>query len=448
MLTGSYRYFGTQPCAIQGPGGIYTFDPRVGVVQPITGLPSEVLGATPSTFLHGADFAVRVPHTNFIVANAWGDSTIGQQLPVYVFTLNGLQVVATQRHDVGIVGPGAWGAAGLPQAEVLADGRVLLAVDPTTFQAGEALANTMLAVLDPSKAPGTSGALQPVPVAPLPSGNTNAMAVDMDRGVVWIGVFQQSQSTLYSVPFPSGGAATAVLTMPSALVTGLALEPGGSLLATSYDVSSGAAQLLRIDPSNATSVLFPQLNGMFYAECVCLEPATGDIYVVAGATCERRDVHRITPADPTTGTLAVVAAPLGGGWGVPSGLDINPTPEVYGQPSGSSLDVTWQVAPNAAGLPRIGNSGFALGLTAPTPPLFAAAQLGLTNSTQPIVLGVQLLVDPLVNLVLAPGSTMQVPLAIPYASNLIGTEVLAQVLFFDSSVMLGATAGVQVTVLP
>ena len=108
----------------------------------------------------------------------------------------------------------------------------------------------------------------------------------------------------------------------------------------------------------------------------------------------------------------------------------------------------WAVAPNAAGLPRIGNSGFALGLTAPTPPLFAAAQLGLTNSTQPIVLGVQLLVDPLVNLVLAPGSTMQVPLAIPYASNLIGTEVLAQVLFFDSSVMLGATAGVQVTVLP
>ena len=80
--------------------------------------------------------------------------------------------------------------------------------------------------------------------------------------------------------------------------------------------------------------------------------------------------------------------------------------------------------------------------------MFAAAQLGLTNSTQPIVLGLQLLVDPIVNLVLAPGSTMQVPLAIPYDSNLIGTEGLAQVLFFDSSVMLGATAGVQVTVLP
>ena len=97
---------------------------------------------------------------------------------------------------------------------------------------------------------------------------------------------------------------------------------------------------------------------------------------------------------------------------------------------------------------RDSNSGFALELRAPTPPQVAVGLLGISNTSQSTVLGLQLLLDPELSLLLVPGATMQVPLAIPYNNNLVGTEVLAQVLYLDGAFQPGSTAGVQLTVLP
>ncbi|MCA8949798.1 MAG: hypothetical protein KDE27_09870 [Planctomycetes bacterium] len=448
LLAGCYRFTGTLPCAVPGPGGLYEVDPRSGAVQALTGVPADVLGnGTTSTFIHGADFGLRLPHRSRVVTNAWGDGTIGQQMPIYVLDLAGLNVTAVTRYDAGIVGPGAWGAAGLPQAEALPDGRVLLAVDPLTFQAGEPLTNTLLAVLDPSLPPTDPNALLPVPMTTLP-GDTNALAFDAARGVAWLGVFAQSSSAIYRVDFPQGGAPVHLVDMPGELVTGLALQHDGTLLATSYAVSDGRAQLLHVDPATAGATAFPQLNALFYAECIRIEPATGDAFVVAGTGCSERDVYRLSPASPSTGTLSLAVTAPAGGWGVASGLDIDPDPEVYGDRSGPSpLVLEWQVAPSAAGLPRIGNAAFALRLTASTPPLFAGIVLGVQRVSLSIA-GLDVLVDPLVSRLLVPAAATDVPLPLPNDPGLVDLPVFGQAFSLDAALQLGASAGVQLTVLP
>ncbi len=450
MLAGCYRLTTTQPCPIPGFGGLFAFDPRGGPAIALTNVPAEVRGDVPaSTFIHGADFAIRLPHTNRIVTNAWGDSTIGQEMPVFVLELDGLDVVAQTRYDVGVLGNGAWGAAGLPQAAALPDGKVLLAVDPNTFQTGETFATAALAVLDPALPPGTAGALTTVPVSPLPAGGANAMAFDAERATVWLGVFSQSSSAVYRIDYPAGGAPVLAFAMPGELVTGLALDNDGNLLVTSYSVNGGDAQLLRFDPGTTATTTFPQLAaaGLLYAETVRIEPATGDIYLVAGAACSQRDVYRITPGAPSGALQPAVGDPVGG-WGVASGLDLDPDPEVYGERSGVDLGLEWQVAPSPSGLPRVGNAGFELEITATTTPTLAGAVLGLSNVAPPTIPGIDVLVDPLLGMLLVPGPTMTVPLALPNDANLAGLPVFAQAVYFDAQLVLGATAGVQLTVLP
>ncbi|MCR9246315.1 MAG: hypothetical protein NXI31_14885 [bacterium] len=449
MIAGCYRITTTQPCSVPGFGGLFAFDPRGQAVHELTGVPNEIRGDVPaSTFIHGTDFVLRVPNSDLVIANAWGDSTIGQQMPVFVLELDGLNVVARERYDVGIVGPGAWGAAGLAQADMLPDGKVLLAVDPLTFQSGETFASAVLAVLDPTVPAGNPGAITVVPVNPLPTGSPNAIVYDEARGAVWLGVADQTTSTVYRIDYPGGGTPVAAFTLPPQIITGLALQHDGKLLATGYEFPSGAARLTQLDPAGLTATPFSQVSNLLYAETVHVEPATGDIYLVAGAACSKRDVYRITPGDLATGVLQPAVGDPVGGWGVASGLDLDPNPEVFGEASGAaSLTVNWQVAPNPTGLPRIGNTGFELELHASTAPLFAGAVLGLSNTAPPVVPGIQVLIDPLLSLLLATGTAMSVPLALPNDSNLVGLEVFAQGVFFDQALQLGATAGVHVTVM-
>ncbi|MCA8977151.1 MAG: hypothetical protein KDC98_20680 [Planctomycetes bacterium] len=449
MLTGCYRYLGTLPCPIAGFGGIHALDPRAGTVMPITGVPPEVLGTVPaSTFLHGADFAIRVPDTDLVVTNGWGDSTFGQQMPVYVLQLAGLQVVWGTRYDVGQLAAAPWGSAGLPQARALADGRVVMAVDPTTFAVGEALASTWLAILDTALQPAHPSALTTVPMGPLPSGSPNAMALDLDQGTAWIGVFDHPNSTIYRVDFPQGGTPTTVLTMPNQLITGLALQSDGGLLATSNSVVNDAAKLLRLPPNQPAAVTFPQVTSLYFAEGLRIEPATGDIFLIAGSTCDRRDVYRIAPADPATGAISTAVPQPAAGWGVPSSLDLDPDPEVYGTASGVALDVHWQVAPNAGGLPRVGNTSFGLELAAPVPPAVAGVLFGFARGPAPSHPTLNLLLAPVISMVLLPATTMAVPLGIPNSGSLAGLRIHAQCVFADASLGLGASAGALLTVLP
>jgi hypothetical protein len=453
LLVSSFRWFGNHPCSVAGPAGLHYLDPRTGAMQPVTGLPADVAGTVPgSTLFHGADFVLRIPDTDLLLASAWGDATVGQQMGMYVMRMRGSAVAATTRHDLGVVAPAAVNGGGLAQAQALRDGRALCVVDPTCFHPAWPLSATMLAVVDPFAPPGSTNAVSLVPSTPLPPGNPNALALDERQGLVWVGVYVPGiagfdGSRIYSVPWPLGGAPVLQFSFPGVLVTALALDNSGALLVAGWDLATGAASLRRIGP--AASVPFAQLAGLLYLENVRLDPVTGDLYLIAAPACGTRAVYRLSPGDPAAGVLAQIGVGPAGGWGVASGLDLDPDPEAYGQRSGlSPLDVQWALAPNAGGLPLVGNMAFGLELAAPSVPTLAGVVLGFARTSTPLAFPpVQMLVVPAVGQLLVPAPLMPVPLGIPNNPALRGLSLFGQGIWLDPGALWGATAGVHLTVL-
>ena len=111
---------------IQGSGGIWIVDPWNGTKSPITNLPPEVTGTRwPASTLAGSDFVLRRPSDGAILTNGWGPQQA--KLSFFVLRLSGTRVVRTDRYDLGTVTN--WRGLGTPQACLLQNRRVLVAVD-------------------------------------------------------------------------------------------------------------------------------------------------------------------------------------------------------------------------------------------------------------------------------------------------------------------------------
>jgi hypothetical protein len=248
------------------------------------------------------------------------------------------------------------------------------------------------------------------------------------------------------VPWPLGGPPAQQYAFPGTLVQALALDNSGALLVGGFDLGSEAASLLRIGPT--APVPFPQLAGLVFLENLRVDHVTGDIYLTAGPTCGTRALYRLSPGDPATGVLTQISPGPAGGWGVTSGLDLDPDPEVYGQRSGASaLDVQWALAPSAGGLPLVGNATFRLELATPSLPTLAGVLLGFSRTVSQAFPPVQILVVPAVGYLLVPAPIMPVPLGIPNIPSLAGTAVYGQGIWLDAASLWGATQGVHLTVL-
>ena len=225
------------------PAGVFVVDRETGVSTAVTNLPREVIGASmPNAPSAGPDFVALRPD-GVLVTN--GASFVSTQLPVFFLALQGTTVIASMRYDVGTVR--ASSSRGLPQAHVLPDGSVLIAVDDATVGiAGEPLFGALLGIVDPNAGPpGAPGTVRSIPVAPRPRGRINALAVDEVGGIVYLAMVDPSGfSGVFRVPFPSGGAPVLVASFVDS-ITGLAVDHDRRLIAT----ASGSGGLHRIDPS-------------------------------------------------------------------------------------------------------------------------------------------------------------------------------------------------------
>lgn len=425
------------PTVYPGLGGLFFIDPSTSTVTPVTNLPCELTGActNPASPWTGSDYALNLPATGQLLMN--GPSWVGHSVDAYVLTLSGVNVTGVAQYPLATYTTNS--GYGNPAAALLPDGRVLLAIDPTSMAAPGPLAGALLGILDPTLPPTAPGAVTVVPVSPLPNGMTNALAVDADRGVAYLLIGDK----VWSVPIPGGGAPTQVVQLPS-FVTSLAVEPDGKLLAGGY--FAGAARLWRVDPSTGTYTTFPQAFGTIAEiNALHIDPVSGGLFLAMS----NNSVGRLSPRT-FTGTLSTVASVPAGGWGHISGLDMNSSLRTYGAPSSNGALVRWQLAPNPGGAPAVGNATFSLTNAANPGFPFSIWVLGLapTNVLLPTTPSIQLHVAPITTIATLNGTPAQpstLTFGIPADPTLRGMSIFFQCAHLDGS-SISASSGLQVTI--
>ncbi|MFO1078404.1 MAG: hypothetical protein U1E73_11840 [Planctomycetota bacterium] len=241
MADGSFVTASFQVGTFGGPAGIYLVDRATGAVTTVTGLPGEITGAAyPSAVVVGCDFVVRRPSDGVLVTAAFASGITNVQTPLFLLTLSGSAVVNAVRYDLGL--PTATGL-GPSQAHVLADGRIVLAVD-RVGAAGEPLDGAVLGIVDPSIPNGTPGAVLAIPVSPLPPGAPNGLAVDEVAGVCYLGMIQNGlPSEIWSVPLVGG--APQLVTTVAETITNLAMAPDGRVIAVCNGAAASTASTSR-----------------------------------------------------------------------------------------------------------------------------------------------------------------------------------------------------------
>jgi hypothetical protein len=435
----------TNPVA-PGDGGLFLVHPRTpGLPIPVTGLGSDLTGAGTAGIVLGADSVLRRSSDGALIVGERGPA--GTAIDLHLITLAGSAVASDVTYPVGVeVSPFG---GGITQTAILPSGEVLVGV----FGIGSGpLAGASLGTVSPA-----SGTVTAVPVTLSPGvlPGLNALCLDSSGFVAYFGNDNgNGTSTVYSVPVPAGGTASLVATLP-ALASNLAFRSPGLLVATCL---LGPPNLFEIDlsatPATVTAIPTPlgALNGL------AMESVTSEYAVVSSsAGTPPVSVFWMTPV----GIATWLSSGPPGGWGLTSGISIDPNPEAYG--SGTPGTTTaWALSPNPGGLPTLGNCSFSLTLNSPPPPpaaSFYAASLAAASIPNFLGLGITLLVDPAQIVVLDPlPPTGTIPLCIPNdpallpsGSNLFTTQgqVFFQVFHVGAGGPFGITAseGLRVTVL-
>ncbi|HET6203663.1 MAG TPA: hypothetical protein VFI25_12785 [Planctomycetota bacterium] len=430
------------PAPPPGGGGLFLVHPAApGAAIAVAGLPSAITGAG----VPGPRGASTVVYRSSDGALIVGDSgPAGTTISLHVVTLTGSVATGITTIPLGTSAPGSLPLAQVGQADLLPNGDVVVAV--TGLGPPGPLAGQILGIVSTA-----SGGVTPVPVTPVPPGIMNALAVDASgpgAAIAYFGMFQSpigSESTIYSVPLPGGGAPTTVLTFgptPVIGLTNLALDCSGQLRMTAFN---GPPNLFTVDPVTATSApLSPPLG---YLNAVAVETATGDL---ALATFTPSPYPFSLVRRTSAGGAVLLASAPPGGWGVPAGLAVNPDPEPYGPATRGTFTYAWSLCPNPGGLPTAGNAGFSLTVATNGPSAAGVVAAGLGSASLPnfLGLGFTLLVDPAqVLFVGSHGGT--IPLPIPNDPTLVGARVFFQSFHVDGGASAGiaATEGVEVTIL-
>ncbi|MCI0587852.1 MAG: hypothetical protein L0323_13540 [Planctomycetes bacterium] len=432
------------PNPAPGDGGLFLVHPTVpGVAIPVTNLPPEITGVgVPGP--RGACTVVYRPSDGALIVGDEGPA--GTTISLHVVNLTGNAATGITTIPLGTSAPGPVSptsppAAWVGQAALLPNGDVVVAVNALGLPGP--LAGQILGIVSTA-----SGTVTPVPVTPVPPGIMNALAVDASgpgAPIAYFGMFQSPtflQSTIYSVPLPGGGAPTTVLTFgpnPWIGLTNLALDCSNQLWMTAF---GGPPNLFH---AGAAVPLSPPLGNL---NALAVEDATGALALATTFPSPFPwSVVRRTPAGVAT---LLASAPLGG-WGAPSGLTVNPNPEAYGPATPGASTYSWELCPNAGGLPEVGNAGFSLAVAANGSPAagLVAASLGSANLPDFLGLGFTLLLDP-AQILLPPtphGGTINLP--IPNDPTLVGAHLYFQSFHLDGGAPAGiaATEGVEVTVL-
>jgi hypothetical protein len=431
------------PIPPPGDGGLFLHHPTAGgAAIPVTGLPSAITGSgVPGPA--GASTVVFRPSDGALIVGDNGPA--GTTISLHVITLTGSAATGVTTIPLGT--SASFPLAQVGQAALLPNGDVVVAVEglgPPGPLAGEVLGIVSTA----------SGTVTPVPVTPVPPGFMNALAVDASdpsAPIAYFGMFQSpspAQSTIYGVALPAGGMPATVVTLgptPTVGLTNLALDGSGGLWVTAFN---GPPNLFHVDPATGTVLSYP---GLGFLNAVAFEKATGRLLL--SSYVPSTYPFSLLQRDPG-GTVSLLTSPPAGGWGAPSGLDLNPNPEAYG--SGTAGTTTaWALSPNPGGLPTLGNCSFSLTLSAPPgPPAanFFAASLAPANIPNFLGLGFTLLIDPAQVVVpltlLDPSGTIPLcipndPSLVPAGPNLFTTQ--GQVFFQAFHVVAGGPSGVTVT---
>lgn len=432
---GSYVASSFQVGAFGGPAGIYIVDRDTGAVTPVSGLPPEITGAAwPGAVVVGADLVMRRPSDGALITTGFGSGVTAVQQPLFILTLNGSAVANTVRYDLGSITNAA--ARGVTQAAILADGRIVVAVDQLG-SGGEPLAGAVLGLVDPDVPNGAPGAVVPIVMSPTPAGFANGMTVDADAGVVYLGMVQTGQpSEVWSVPL-AGGTPQLVTTVAETITN---MTMGNSEVLV---VCSGGGGIYRVDPALGTATPFTastNFNG------VTFERATGAILAATGAPTSV--IQRID----ALGAAVTVSAGPPGGWGTLTGIDINHDPEPYGAATPGANDYRWQVQ-NGGGVPRIGNAAFRIAVDAtPAAPILTGIVATGGPAPGPLtILGMTVVVDPallIVNFVGpgAPTFTQMIPL--PGGAGLVGVQLFFQSFHVEPGNLLASSGGLSLTILP
>lgn len=310
----------------------------------------------------------------------------------------------------------------------LGDGRVLLALDPTSV--GGPFAGQALVILDPSLPPGP-GAFTAVPVPAMPYGDVNAMAVDIEAQLAYFSI----GNNIWRVPVPGGGYPALIANTPQ--IHALAVESDGQILAGGPLANFTAAWLRRIDPVTRVVTNFANVTSLAGAvNALYVEPVTGDLFfgfVPLPGPCS---VQRLSPRT-STGSIA----PVNSMTSCISGIDAHSRLEVYGAASGTAPIARWQLAPNPGGAPVPGNLGFSLTCSAEPGASYLWA-LGFARANVPVTTSppVTLYVQP-ETVMLLPTNTMALP--IPAIPALAGVQIFAQCAQLLPGGGVRATSGLQ-----
>lgn len=432
---GAYVTASFQVGAFGGPAGIWVVERDTGFVVPITGLPPEITGAAyPSAVVLGANLVQRRASDGALVATGFASGVTNVQAPLFFLTLTGTAVTTTVRYDLGLITSPT--ARGVTQAHVLGDGRVVVAIDEVGTT-GEPLDGAILGVVDQGIPNGSPGAVSAIPVAPVPAGFPNGIAVDEAAGTVYLGMVQANQpSEVWSVPL-AGGSPQLVTTVP-ATITNMAIGDGEVLV-----VCSGGSGIFRVDPGLGTATPFTTITNF---NAVAFERATGDIVAVRGAP--NPVLMRI---DPAGGSTTVSGGPVGG-WGTVSGVDIDHDPEPYGDDTPGANTYAWRVL-NGGGVPRIGNLAFRIEVTAePAAPILTGIVATTAPAPVPLtILGMEVVVDPaaqVVSFVGAGATTFTQGLPLRNDASLVGVQFFFQSFHVEPGNLLASSNGLAMTILP
>ncbi len=408
-----------------GIGGVWLVSPRsFEPPVPVQNLPTSLL-----TGLGANSIELTFDGVGFVCATT--PAAAGSNVDLVWVLLDGAANVYDQSFSIGTsTAP----AAGVTETSMLPNDQVVFTLSPN-LTPDTSLNGQRIGILDLF-----SGTLAPVYLNGIgPVGTWNAITTNPEGTVAYAAnVLGGSATEIWSFPVPQGGTATLVATV-NGIVSNLDFDPHGDLL---FSAVVGSANLGTIDI--LTGAVSPISNTAFLNGVVA-EPGTDNLAILEFTTGSGYSVELRAP----DGTSTTIAMPPPTGFGVLSGIDVQPAMARYGSGSSTgsgSYSIAW---PQPGGMAYVGNSSFGV-TTESTGSAATAAAVCLSLDAASIpVLGIDLWIDPgpsfLASVPVPTTPTATVPLTL--TPMLVGLTFHAQSLHIESGGAIGASDALAFTVV-